>query len=179
MSNKATPNLTTLDFSILGLLAQNPMSGYRIRMMFEKTALASYSSSPGTIYPALKRLEKHAMVCKVKSEAKGSGLFSITPKGSDALTKWVVQPVTRNDVIRNMEILMLRFAFMDFLVPKKDKKQFLISFRDALREYVRELEDYRDTSSTAMPLSGRQAFEHGLESNRLTIVWIEKILLNL
>lgn len=176
MPTQISFQLTKLDFSILGLLAQNPLTGYGIRMTFEKTALASYSSSPGSIYPALKRLEKLAMVRKAKVETKSAELFTITEKGTNALTNWVIQPVTRNDIIRNMEVLMLRFAFMDVLVQKKDKKKYLISFLDALKDYVKELEAFQVESSSTMPLSGLQAFEHGLASNKLTANWIEKIL---
>ena len=176
MAEKISSRITTLDFSIMGLLMQNPMSGYAIRMMFEKTALASYSSSPGTIYPALKRLEKFGMIRKAKVEEQRQGLYEITNNGVSALTKWVVKPVTRNDIIRDMDVLMLRFAFMDVLVKRTEKKKFLISFLAELKEYIMQLEDFRTENESTMLLSGRQAFEHGLESNKLTARWIEKIL---
>ena len=179
MPTETTYKLTTLDFSILGLLAQNPMSGYGIRMEFEKTALASYSSSPGSIYPALKRLETWEMVSKEKVETKNTEVYKISKKGIEALTQWVIQPVTRNDIIRNKEVLLLRFAFMDILVAKRDKKRYLLSFRDALTHYVKELEDFHATRISTMPLSGRQAFEFGLASNKHTIQWIESILTKL
>lgn len=176
MPSETTYKLTTLDFSILGLLAQNSISGYGIRMEFEKTALASYSSSPGSIYPALKRLENRAMVSKEKVKTKKSEVFKITKKGIEALTQWVKQPVTRNDIIRNREVLLLRFAFMDILVAKRDKKRYLLSFHKALTDYIKELEDFLLTGISTMPLSGQQAFEYGLASNKNTIQWIETIL---
>jgi len=171
--------LTTLDFAILGLLVQRPMSGYGIRMMFEKTALASYSSSPGTIYPALRRMEGLGMAEKKKQTIGNQGLFTITKKGISFLTKWVTQPVTRNDVIRNSEILLLRFAFMDVLASKGDKRKFLKSFLEAVNQYTAELEAYHLAEASTMPPSGRQAFEHGLESNRSTARWINNILSSL
>ena len=34
------------------------MSGYDVRMVFERTPMSRFSSSPGSIYPVLKRLER-------------------------------------------------------------------------------------------------------------------------
>ncbi len=55
---------TLLDYAILGLIQNQPLSGYAIRKLFEETALGNYSSSPGTIYPALSRLQKFDLVEK-------------------------------------------------------------------------------------------------------------------
>ena len=56
---------TLLDYAILGLIQDRPLSGYAIRKLFEETALGNYSSSPGTIYPALKRLQKLELISKI------------------------------------------------------------------------------------------------------------------
>ncbi|MBX2878146.1 MAG: PadR family transcriptional regulator, partial [Saprospiraceae bacterium] len=47
---------TRLDYAIMGLLIGGPLSGYQIRQIFETSEMGNYSSSPGSIYPALKRL---------------------------------------------------------------------------------------------------------------------------
>jgi len=58
MKNENEIKHTLLDYAILGLIQDHALSGYAIRKMFEETALGHYSSSPGTIYPALNRLQK-------------------------------------------------------------------------------------------------------------------------
>ena len=55
---------TTLDYIILGLIQENALSGYRIRKTFEDTALGNFGGSPGTIYPALNRLEQNKLISK-------------------------------------------------------------------------------------------------------------------
>ena len=52
------PRLSSLDCAILGLLSRRPGSGYDIRRVFQTTALGRYSDSPGSIYPAIKRLNR-------------------------------------------------------------------------------------------------------------------------
>jgi DNA-binding PadR family transcriptional regulator len=49
--------ITTLGYALLGLIRAEPRTGYALRMVFETTPMGSYSSSPGSIYPALKSLE--------------------------------------------------------------------------------------------------------------------------
>ena len=53
---------TTVDFIILGLLQEQTLTGYGIRMIFENTAIGSYSSSPGTVYPAINKLKKMGFI---------------------------------------------------------------------------------------------------------------------
>jgi hypothetical protein len=124
-------------------------------------------------------MEELNMVEKKRQATGNQELFTITKKGVTNLTEWVTQPVTMEDVIRNSEILLLRYAFMDVLVKKNEKQKFLRSFLESVKKYIKELESYHASEALLMSLSGRQAFELGLESNRLTARWIEKLLANL
>ncbi|MDH4298952.1 MAG: PadR family transcriptional regulator [Cyclobacteriaceae bacterium] len=164
--------LTHIDYAILGLLKQRPVSGYKIRMTFKKTALGNFSSSPGTIYPALKRLETLGMV-KKKSHVskKGHELFTITKTGIRALTEWLQQPVMKEDVAKNLNLLLLRFAFMDGLCSKENMQKFLESFKLATAKYIAELVKFQETESRHLPLSGRLAFAHGIASYKTTLRW--------
>jgi DNA-binding PadR family transcriptional regulator len=54
--------ISQLGFALLGLIHQQPMSGYDLRKVFTASALGSYSDSPGAIYPALNRLEAGGLV---------------------------------------------------------------------------------------------------------------------
>ena len=54
---KQETGLSTLSLAILGLIHQQPQTGYDIRKLFATTPLGHISNSPGAIYPALKRIE--------------------------------------------------------------------------------------------------------------------------
>ena len=60
MSNRIISS--PLELAILGLLWQQPRSGYDLLKLFTETAMGGYSSSPGAIYPALKRLARHGSI---------------------------------------------------------------------------------------------------------------------
>jgi DNA-binding PadR family transcriptional regulator len=175
-----SPKVTDLDYSILGLVKKSPLSGYRIRMIFETTALGNFSSSPGTIYPALTRLVKTGLIEKKEpSKTDSQEIFHITKKGVSALTEWILKPITRTDITKRMEMVLLRISFMDSLniKAKKQKIKFLESLQTSLEDYVAELKDYHAKQSSNMPMSGRLAFEHGIESYQTTLKWVRKVTL--
>ena len=167
---------TVLDYAILGLIRDTPLTGYRIRKFFEETALGNYSSSPGTIYPALKRLEKNELVEKTIQEDSRKSHFQITSKGISILKEWFIKPLEKKEVEKNSEELLLRFAFMETLIDKESIINFLCSFRDLLKNYLNELQEYYDQESHNMPLHGRLAFQHGIDSNKVTLTWCKKVL---
>jgi len=134
--------------------------------MFEKTALGNYSSSPGTIYPALKRLHKFELVEKIKLSASIKSQFQITQNEIQILQIWLSKPIEKKEVEKKIDELFLRFAFMDRLVDYKHKITFLKSFRDLLSSYIGELQEYHRNESSNRPLHGMLAFEHGIEHTR-------------
>ena len=167
---------TLLDFAILGLIQDQPLSGYGIRKVFEETAMGNYSNSPGTIYPAIKRLEKFELVQKVTQKDTAKTGFQITKKGLLQLKQWLIQPIEKKEVEKKTDELLLRFAFMETLVNKKQKIIFLHSFRDLLKTYIQDLQAYYDSESDQMPLHARLAFQHGIESNKTTLKWCKKTI---
>ena len=60
MNKKTT--LSTLSLAVLGLIQQEPRSGYDLRKIFSTTPMGHFSTSPGAIYPALKRIEKSGWI---------------------------------------------------------------------------------------------------------------------
>ena len=167
---------TLLDLAILGLIQDQPLSGYGIRKVFEETAMGNYSNSPGTIYPALKRLEKFELVEKVSQKETSKTGFQITKKGLEQLKNWLIQPIEKKEVEKKTDELLLRFVFMENLVDKEQKKLFLHSFYDLLKAYILELQAYYSKESDQMPLHARLAFQHGIESNKTTLKWCKKTI---
>ncbi len=170
---------TLLDFAILGLLRENPLSGYRIRKQFEESALGNYSSSPGTIYPALKRLEKFGLVEKPVESGKTNPHFLVTPKGISILKDWLLKPIEKKEVEKYTDALLLKFAFMETLTDKKQKIAFLTSFRDLQKMYIQDLQEYYNKEAHDMPLHGKLALLHGIDTNKATLKWCKKALTQL
>ncbi len=176
MKNNKIIKPTLLDYAILGLIQSQPLSGYAIRKLFEETALGSYSSSPGSIYPALNRLQKLELVKKNAQDKTVKTCFEITKNGIIILRKWVSKPIEKNEVEKKTEELLLRFVFMETLVDKEQKITFLTSFRDLLNIYVKELQAFYSKEYINMPLHARLAFQYGIDSNKTILKWSKKAI---
>jgi len=167
---------TLLDYAILGLLQDKSLTGYGIRKIFEDTALGNYSSSPGTIYPALKRLQKGMLIESVVQETSSKSSFQITEHGISILKKWFLKPIEKVEVEKKMDELLLRFAFMEKLIDKDHRINYLKSLSAILQVYIPELEAYYSIEGEKMPLHGKLAFQYGIDSNKTALKWCEKAI---
>lgn len=178
-NRKFVPNPTSLDYAILGLLQRQSLTGYRIRKIFETTALGNYSSSPGTIYPALKRLKKLGLIMQGDStgdHVDGPNRFVITTEGIEILAKWLGKPVEREDISKRMQETMLRFVFMEELLTEDQKTGFLKSFISETREYIKTLVSDLENERHKMSLHSQIALEHGIAHCRTSLRWGKKAL---
>lgn len=178
MTNKPD-TLSRLTLAILGLISQHPQSGYDIRRTFSQTPMGSFSSSPGAIYPALKRIESNGWI-EVQPEAgthpRHRQIYRLTAAGRATLIDALNRPVTREDVIWNPDYLLLRFAFMEGLVGMDVITRFLRQFRTELTAHLGYLEGYYADYGKAMPLTGRLAMENGIRGYRSNLEWTASAL---
>jgi len=150
---KQKTDISTLSLALMGLIAQQPQSGYDIRKTFATTPMGHFSDSPGAIYPALKRLERAGWIRGRVDDAQSlrpRKVYEMTKEGRDVLKRHLARPVTRDDVIWRMEDLMLRFALMDGIAGRAATLRFLGSFADELEAYVAYLRGYVDSAKTSM-----------------------------
>ena len=172
-------NDSLLGFALLGLLHEQPKSGYDLRKVFASTAMGSFSDSPGAIYPALGRLEKRGLVkgtVEASTSLRKRRLFKVTAKGAAALKAWLKRPVTRDDVVRRIGELMLRFAFMDEALGAERTTEFLREYAERLSEYLPSLKEFHKAQANTMPMSARLAFESGIEEYEVRLKWARSSL---
>jgi DNA-binding PadR family transcriptional regulator len=168
-------SISVLGYALLGLLYSQPSSGYDLRKIFALTPLRTFSDSPGAIYPALRRLEERRLI-RGKVE-EGSGLrrrkiYRLSAGGVAELKKWLTRPVTSEDVVRGMEELLLRFAFMDSVIGRSVSIEFLRALERELKSYVPTLREFLKSEQSKMPTSGRLALESGIRSYEAHLRWV-------
>ena len=77
--------LTSFEQILLGLICLAPASGYDLKRIFATTAMGSYQPSSGTLYPALRRLERNGLIQAAAAEASTSArrrrVLEPTPAG--------------------------------------------------------------------------------------------------
>jgi DNA-binding PadR family transcriptional regulator len=172
-------NDSLLGFALLGLLHQQPMSGYDLRKMFASTALGSFSDSPGAIYPALQRLETRGLVRGTVEGSTGlrqRRVFRHTPKGLAALKVWLRKPLTRDDVMRGLDEVMLRFSFMDLTLGEEQSARLLTQLIEQISGYLPSLRQFLQEHASEMPISGRLALECGVYAYEAQLKWAKASL---
>jgi DNA-binding PadR family transcriptional regulator len=75
--------LTPLSFQILVALADRPRHGYGIVKEIEEASGEALSSSTGTLYLALQRLEEDGLVEEERSADPRRRFYRLTPEGRD------------------------------------------------------------------------------------------------
>ncbi len=166
--------IPALGYALLGLLNRKPASGYDLRKIFSSTSMKSYSDSPGAIYPALGRLEKQGLIrgtIEAGSGMRRRQIFRVTAKGLAELKKWIARPVTRDDMVRGPQEVMLRFAFSEMVAGRDAAIELLRSMEAALQVYVAALHEEIKAFPAMMPTSGRLAFECGVRGNESLLAW--------
>lgn len=177
MAREQAP-VSSLVLAILGLLSEQPRSGYDLRKVFATTAMGQFSDSPGAVYPALKRCAKLGWL---RSETHNSGslrprqVFSLTARGRTALAALLSRPVMRRDLERRPDELLLRFAFSGGILGRRGARRFLTGY---LREVEASLADLRGQAKSIgkIPPCVRLAMEHGIEGYETDARWARRAL---
>ncbi|MBX2872945.1 MAG: PadR family transcriptional regulator [Saprospiraceae bacterium] len=162
---------TNLDYAILGLLEQGAKTGYAIRQVFEQTALGNYSSSPGSIYPALRKLEKVGYIEKCLPPGEKKRQFELTAAGKDKLLEWLNAPLPEEDISKHLGEVLLKFAFMENLLALDKRLHFLSDLAERIEQSLDWLNTIHRDYSHTMSLHSKLALENGIEGQKAHLRW--------
>ena len=83
--------MTELDYTILAIIARDgPLSAYDVRKVFARSLTSTWSSSTGSIYPSIRRLENARLVASSSPKgARARKTIRVTPAGQTALGHWI------------------------------------------------------------------------------------------
>lgn len=164
--------VTPLGYALIGLIIARPRSGYDLRKAFEDSPLGVYSSSPGSIYPVLAKLADAGMIEKRAITKSTKSVFHPTTKGRSELKKWLSKPVTVNEIAKEIDITLLRFAFLESLNDLRLTQTFLESFEDAVSTHLENLNAFLETTDgKALSPYGRLAMENGMSGFEGQLSW--------
>lgn len=170
---------TTLEFALLGLLHQQEQSGYDLRKVFATTALGNYSSSPGAIYPALRRLEGKGLVVSTiddTRELRPRKVFAPSDQGRAVFREWLREGVGDEDVPRRLDLLMLRLAFHSVLDDLEATRTFIADLAEHLERNLEGLIAQRKLFPEQTPIQPRLALDFGITEARAAVRWARKAL---
>lgn len=177
------PETPVLGYALMGLLHQKAQSGYELRKIFATTPIGSFSDSPGSIYPALARLEKRRWIRaagETGDNPRQRKRFSLTPAGLAELKRWLALPVTSQEVASASDRLWLRCAFVQQVLGIDETLRFLREAGREMTTYLAGLREYQRKSMSRVEFdSGQLAFECGLAGVAVSLRGIRRAILQL
>jgi DNA-binding PadR family transcriptional regulator len=160
-------------YALLGMLLEQPRSGYEIKSMMERSTAYFWRESDSTIYPMLKLLAQEG---KVQSEVvyigkKKKEIFSITKKGKSEFKDWIKSP-TCMETQRNEFMLKLFFI--------TEQKEMVRLFQERLESIEQIYEEYKTIEERLKSLSDYplkniriKSLKYGLDHLALEIKWLK------
>jgi DNA-binding PadR family transcriptional regulator len=164
-----------LEMAILGLLKEASMHGYQLKKRLAETLGPFWQVSYGSLYPALKRLQRDGsveMVFPLEDVRRRKNVYRVTPAGEQLFAHLVEASSNDHDDDNGFRV---RLAFFRYLKPEtrigllERRKAYLL---DRLAEIKRRVTSYRErVDSYTLSL-----MRHGMDSTEHDIRWLDDMI---
>ena len=151
-------NAYPITYGVLGLLAfWGPLSGYDLKRLFDHILSPMWGAAHSQIYHELRRMKDLGWVEMEREEQESRPdrkVYSITPRGSEALASWQAQPAS---VLQLRDELLLKILFGSFA----SHDDLVANLKKGIAEHEIRLLNYRQNLQY-IPIRG----EHIQEGRR-------------
>lgn len=141
---------SVLSRALIGLIAAEPMSGYGLARLFERTLARAWPARHPQIYPALAELEQQGLLRVSETGPRRRKTYAVTDDGVAEVQRWLGE-TTPDRTVRNETILRL---FMLWLLESHEAIAF---FDDEIESHRQRLAGFEQTLAD----DERQRREHG------------------
>jgi DNA-binding PadR family transcriptional regulator len=164
-----------LELAILGLLKERSMHGYQLSKRLTDALGGLWKVSYGSLYPALKRLEREGAVEPVFAKddvGRRKNVYRITAKGETLFAELLQEaaPETWEDNRFRVRLAFFRYLKPDTRLRLLEKRRAYLE--DRLSEIKTSLKNYRERID-AYTLS---LMSHGAEATVQDIAWLDGLI---
>jgi DNA-binding PadR family transcriptional regulator len=92
--------MSAFRYAVLGLLAESPDHGYRLRRRFDDRIGSVWHLNPGQVYQTLRTLEEQELIRAIDDDGP-------TARGRKLLESWLRKPPTRPNPVRDETLVRL------------------------------------------------------------------------
>ena len=160
----------SLRIAALGLLAQEPGSGYDLLKQFEKSMANVWPATQSQLYGELNKLADAGLIEVSDIGPRGRKEYRITEAGRAELRRWVANPED-DPPFRSPGLLRV---FLLGEVPPEQAREHTVAMAEYADGEVNRLEELRDsidwTEGDGL-FYGRAALEYGLRMNSMEAEW--------
>jgi DNA-binding PadR family transcriptional regulator len=163
-----------LELAVLGLLKERSMHGYQLKKRLSDTLGGFWQVSYGSLYPALKRLQRQGdveMVFSKEEVGRRKNVYRVTPKGEALFTSLLEETGAE----ASEDKFQVRLAFFRYLRPETrigvlERRRAYLQAR--LAQLERSFSDYQDrTDGYTLSL-----MRHGLDATEHDIRWLDGLI---
>jgi PadR family transcriptional regulator AphA len=168
----------SLRYFVLGLLAQQPMSGYDIKRFVKGLSWLIGSPSSGSLYPALRGLLEEDLVSVEivpGVDKPPRKIYSIEQAGRDRLQDWIEKPIMSDAPLKSF---VMRLLLADSFSPA-NLEAYLQQRLAQVATHQADLTKMNDRMSSEKDLGLRLALDYGLELASAEMAWLDNTLVNL
>ncbi len=162
-----------LDLAILGLLRDTPRHGYELKQQL--AGLGFWKVSFGSLYPALRRLEKRELIEAMRVTGRRKA-YQITPAGSAEFERLLLEDTETFEEDRRFN---LRLAFFRYLEPAMRVKTLERRRRrlvEHLGESTRSLRQATTRGREQIDRYTRALMERSVQSTEADIAWLDELI---
>jgi len=159
----------------LGLLAQEPGSGYDLLKHFEKSMANVWPATQSQLYGELNKLAGAGLIEVSDIGPRGRKEYRITEAGRAELRRWVANP-DDDPAFRSAPLLRV---FLLGEIPPEDARKHMVATAEHADAEVRRLEELRDAvdwDEDEGLFYGRAALEYGLRTNAMEADWARWVI---
>ena len=169
-------NTELLELAILGLLKEKPMHGYELKKRLSFLLGHFWTVSYGSLYPALKRLEKGGAIERaysVKEKTRNRNVFRITRRGEAEFIRMLGDADASNS-LSDPEKFDIRMAFFQYLQPEV-RLDLLRKRRELVEEQLAKFKAYKSSNSNQDHYQSG-LLRHKVEQTRSDIRWLDRLI---
>lgn len=160
----------SLRMAALGLLAQQPGSGYDLLKRFEVSMANVWPATQSQLYGELNRLADHGLIEVAEVGPRGRKVYRVTEAGRDELLRWVTSPQD-DPPYRSPELLRI---FLLGELPRKDAAEHVRALAEYAESELARLTALRDSigcDNSDEQFYGLAALQYGLRFQAMQADW--------
>ncbi|KMY55865.1 hypothetical protein AC623_19575 [Bacillus sp. FJAT-27231] len=155
---------------VLGMLRTKPMSGYELQQLLQVSEVDKWAGIlPGSIYHALKKMDKEGLIKVANVESTGhrtKAIYEITEEGEREYEKLLIESF-REPSVKLPVLLYTGLSMLNMPHNQADPKKIIKAIEDQIEELQAALADIR---------AGQEIKAQYIEVNELTNLTFQNMI---
>lgn len=163
-----------IEMAVLGLLKERSMHGYELKKELTNQLGQFWQVSYGSLYPAIRRLEKESAVERIfpkEDVTRRRNIYRITPQGEGVFDRMLSENTAISDDAR----FGMKLAFARYLKPK-ERVELLERRRAYLTEWLMEARTKLRSYKEKIDAYTYRLMEHRVDTKTREVEWIDSLI---